>query len=103
MVGYVLDDAGRMIVSAKEYTAKWKNAVRQPKVCLTVPDRRAHLVVDGDAESVTTDPLRAELTSLVFAGVTGGEAPDPESIVSMLDEQQRTVLRITPTKVLFHE
>jgi len=103
MVGYVLDDAGRLLVSAKEYTAKWKNAVRRPKVCLTVPDGRTHLVVYGDAESITTDPLRAELTSHVFAGLFGGEAPDPESIVAMLDEQQRTVLRITPTKVLFHE
>ena len=99
----MLVDAGRMLVSAKEYTAKWKNAVRRPKVCLNLPDGRTHLAVYGDAESITTDPLRAELTAQVFAGLFGGEAPDPESIISMLDEQQRTVLRISPTKVLFHE
>jgi hypothetical protein len=44
MVGYVDDDV-RLVVSAKTFTAKWKNAVRQPKVGLTVPDGRAHLVV----------------------------------------------------------
>lgn len=103
MVGYALDDEGRLIVSAKEYTAKWKNAVRQPAVCLTVPDGRTHLVVYGDAEPVAADPPRAELTALVFAALSGAPAPDPASIVPMLDEQQRTVLRITPTKVLFHE
>jgi hypothetical protein len=30
-------------------------------------------------------------------------APDPTSIIPMLDEQQRVVRRITPTKALFQE
>lgn len=33
----------------------------------------------------------------------GGSRPGPGSIVAMLDEQRRTVLRITPDKVLVHE
>lgn len=101
MIGYTVDDEGRILVSAKAYTAKWRNAVRQPKVSLTVPDGRVHLVVYGDAETIDADPLRAELTADVFAALSGGERPDPGSIVGILDEQQRTVLRITPTKVLF--
>lgn len=103
MVGYALDDDLRLLVSAKSYTAKWKNAVRQPKVCLTVPDGRVHLVIYGEAEAIDADPYRAELTAQIFGALSGNPAPDPVSIVPMLDEQQRVVLRITPTKTLYME
>ncbi len=103
MVGYLVDDEGRMLISAKAYTAKWKNAVRQPKVSVTVPDGRVHLVVYGDAEAIDDDPLRAELTAQIFGALSGNPAPDPASIIPMLDEQQRVVLRITPTKFLFQQ
>jgi PPOX class probable F420-dependent enzyme len=103
MVGYAVDDDRRILVSAKSYTAKWKNAVRQPKVSLTVPDGRVHLVVFGEVEPIATDPLRAELTAQIFGALSGAPAPDPTTIVPMLDEQQRVVLRITPTKALFQE
>ena len=103
MIGYLVDDDGRLLISAKAYTAKWKNAVRQPKVSVTVPDGRVHLVVYGDVEAIDADPLRAELTAQVFGALSGNPAPDPASIIPMLDEQQRVVLRITPTKLLFQE
>ncbi len=103
MVGYAVDDDQRLLVSAKSYTAKWNNALRQPRVSVTVPDGRAHLVVYGEAETIDRDPLRAELTAEVFAALSGNPAPDPTTIVPLLDEQQRTVLRITPSRVLFHE
>jgi len=103
MVGYLVDDDGRIIVSAKSYTAKWHNVLRQPAVSLTVPDGRAHLVVYGHAEAIADDPLRAELTAQVFGRLTGSEPPDPASLTEVLDEQQRTVLRITPTRTIFHE
>lgn len=102
MVGYLLDDEGRLVISAKSYTAKWRNARRQPRVSLTVPDGRAHLVVYGTAECIDADPQRAELTADVFAALGGGDRPDPSSIIPLLDEQQRTVLRISPDRVLFH-
>lgn len=101
MVGYVVDDHGRLVISVKSYTAKWKNALRQPNVSLTVPDGRQHLVVYGTAEAIDTDPLRAELTADVFAALSGGERSDPADLVETLDAQQRTVLRITPTKTHF--
>ncbi|WP_419908329.1 TIGR03618 family F420-dependent PPOX class oxidoreductase [Candidatus Poriferisodalis sp.] len=103
MIGYVVDDDGRIVISAKSYTAKWHNAVRQPSVSLCVPDGRVHLVVYGTAETISEDPLRAELTAGVFARLMGKERPDPSGIVPMLNEQQRTVIRITPTSAIFHE
>lgn len=103
MVGYAVDDAGRLVVSTKAYTAKWRNAVRLPRVSLAVPDGRVHLVVYGTAELVDADPLRAELTADVFARLSGADRPDPAAIVPMLDEQRRTVLRVTPHSVVFHE
>jgi PPOX class probable F420-dependent enzyme len=102
MVGYAVDDDGRIVVSAKAYTAKWHNARRQPRVSLAVPDGREHLVVYGVAEAIDADPERAALTADVFAALSGNPRPDPSSIVELLDGQQRTVLRITPEKVLFH-
>lgn len=103
MIGYAVDDEGRIIISAKSYTAKWRNAVRRPKVALTVHDGRVQLVVYGTAETIDDDPLRAELSASVFAALSGNDAPDPMSIVAMLDEQQRTVLRITPDRVFYQE
>ena len=70
MVGYFVDDDGRLVISA---------------------------------ETIADDPLRSELTAQVFATLSGGDAPDPDSIVPMLDEQQRTIIRITPEKTLFQD
>ncbi|WP_419865020.1 TIGR03618 family F420-dependent PPOX class oxidoreductase [Candidatus Poriferisodalis sp.] len=103
MIGYVVDDDGRIVISAKSYTAKWHNAVRQPAVSLCVPDGRVHLVIYGTAETISEDPVRAELTADVFARLMGKDRPDPAGIVPMLNEQQRTVIRITPTGAIFHE
>jgi len=101
MIGYAVDDEGRLLISAKSYTAKWKNALRQPRVSVTVPDGRAHLVIYGNAEAIDADPLRAELTALVFARMGGTDALDPATLVDSLNEQQRTVLRITTTKAMY--
>ncbi len=68
-----------------------------------MPDGRVHLVVYGEVEPIDADPLRAELTAQIFGTLSGNPIPDPASIIPMLDEQQRVVLRITPTKVLFME
>jgi len=103
MIGYVVDDDGRIVISAKAYTAKWHNARRQPSVSLTVPDGRAALVVYGTAEAIADDPERAELTSRVMGRLMGTDPPDPSSLAEMLESQQRTVLRIAPTRTIFHE
>jgi len=70
---------------------------------LSIPDGRRHLVVYGIADAISADPERAALTAAVFGKLSDSEPPDPDSIVGFLDEQQRTVLRVTPDTALFHE
>ncbi len=102
MIGYAVDESGRLLLTVKSYTAKWHNALRQPRVSVTVPDGREHLVIYGQAEPIQTDPLRAELTAMVFGVMTGTPASEWTSFTPSLDEQRRTILRITPTCTRFH-
>ena len=102
MVGYAVDKEGRILISTPKTTAKWKNVARQPRVAITVPDGRVHLVVYGTAEPIEADPERAELSADVLAVVRGPDRPDPSAIMGWLDEQRRGVLRITPEKISMH-
>jgi hypothetical protein len=92
-----------VLILTQAFTAKWRNALRQPKVSLAVADGRVHVVVYGVAEPIESDPERAELSADVLEVVRGQDRPDPSSIIPWLDENQRTILRITPQKVLIHE
>ena len=102
MIGYKIDEHGRIIMSVKHDRAKWKNVLRQPKVSLSVSSGRDCLIIYGSAETIAEDPLRAELTADVVAKLRGVERPDPTTLTEFLDEQKRTVLRITPDKTIFH-
>lgn len=101
MIGYRFDGE-RFTISVKAHTAKWKNALRNENVALLIHDGRTQLIVYGTAECIDQDPERAQLTAEVWGVIMGGEAPDPESLIPTLDEQQRTVIRITPNRVLFN-
>ena len=89
-------DGNDVVVSVKSYTAKWKNVLRQQRVALCVNDGRAQLVVYGHAEAISRDPERVELTRRVFRRIAGREPPAASDLVSVLDAQRRTVLRIRP-------
>jgi PPOX class probable F420-dependent enzyme len=103
MVGYATDAEGRIVISTKAFTAKWRNALARPQVSLTVVDGHAHLAIAGTAEAIDADPERAELSADVFARLADTDRPDPSSLVATLDEQERTVIRITPSTAHFHE
>jgi len=102
-VGYVLDEEGRLLLSVKAFTAKWKNALRQPKVALVVNDDRKQCVVYGTAAGIDADPERATLTALVFERLSGTPAPTGEAFQKLLDDQQRTILRVTPESVTLND
>ena len=103
MVGYTIDDSGRLLISTRLPSAKWQNITRQPKVSVTIPDGRVSLVVYGTAETIDADPQRAELSADVLAVVRGPDRPDPSTIVGWLDQDKRGILRITADKVFLHE
>lgn len=103
MVGYSVDNEGRLLVSTRTTSAKWHNIARSSKVSITVPDGRVSLVVYGVAETFDTDPERAELSADVLAVVLGQDRPDPVAIAGWLDQDKRGVIRITPERAIFHE
>jgi hypothetical protein len=88
IVGYTLDDEGRVLISTQSFTAKWQNAVRQQRVCLIVPDERVQVLIYGMAETLDADLDRAELSADILAVVRGPERPDPSTIVGWLDEHR---------------
>lgn len=97
-------DGNDIAISVKRYTAKWKNALRQPKVALLVHEGRKQLVLYGRAEAVAEDPDRIALTARVFARLSG--KPDFEvtdEFVAGMDAQQRTVLRVIPEKATMND
>lgn len=102
MVGYALDDDGRILISTRVTSAKWLNLTRRPKVTISVPDGRVNLVVFGTAETFDRDPERAELSADVLAVVLGQDRAEPSSLTAWLDRDDRGIVSITPEKALFH-
>lgn len=100
-VVYAVDGA-HVLVSTKRNTAQVRNAARRPRVALAVNDGHAQLVIYGHAETIEHDPQRAELTATIWAAMTGETVPDPATPIPALDEQQRTVIRVTADHVLFN-
>jgi PPOX class probable F420-dependent enzyme len=97
-------DGADLAISVKSYTAKWHNVLRQPRVALLVHDGRKQLVIYGRAEAIAQDPDRIGLTARVFRRLAGN--PDfavTDEFVAGMDQQKRTVLRITPDKASMTE
>ena len=101
----VYDFDGKTIaISVKSYTAKWHNALRQPRVALLIHQGRKQLVIYGRAKAVSKDPERIELTARVFRSVTGN--PDlavTSDFLEGMNAQKRTVLLITPEKATMND
>jgi PPOX class probable F420-dependent enzyme len=88
-------------ISVKSYTAKWNNALRQPKVSLLIHEERRQLVVYGTAECIDNDPERAEMTLRIHQAFFDGEdIKIDDNFIDVLNRDQRTILRVTPDKIL---
>jgi PPOX class probable F420-dependent enzyme len=96
-------DGTDIVISIKSYTAKWKNVLKQPKVGLVVNDGRRQMIVYGTAEAIDRDPQRLALTKRAGGGRGRYAEGSDEEIVKRLDEDERTVLRITPRRVLMND
>ena len=95
-------DGETIVISAKSYTAKWKNTLRQPKVALLVNDGRQQLVIYGTAEGIADDPERVTEHKRLLAAM-GREPGSDDELSTRLDSENRTIIRITPTKVMSNE
>jgi PPOX class probable F420-dependent enzyme len=103
MIGYHWDGE-HLLISVKSDTAKWNNALRQPRVALVVHEGRKQLVIYGSAEGVDSDPARLELSKRVFETLTGSKSEIPdEKLRAGLDEGKRTVLRVRPENAYMND
>ncbi len=97
-------DGKDIAISINSYTAKCHNAIRQPRIALLVHEGRKQLVIYGRAEAIADDPERIELTARVFRRLGG----DPDFAVTAdfgagLNQQKRTILRITPEQASMND
>lgn len=88
-----------------EYSAKWRNVGRRPRVAVLVNEGRAQLVVYGAAEQVSEDPERVDRyrvhrTQTHGKGGEMGLPREGDAFRDMLDAGNRAMLRITPERVL---
>ena len=60
-------DVVTIVISVTSDRAKWKNAVRQPKIALLVPDGRKQLIVYGTAEGISETEARNAGTKRIRA------------------------------------
>ena len=103
MIGYAWDGSS-ILVSIKSYTAKWRNALRQPRVALLVHEGRKQLVIYGRAQALADDPERLDVSRQVFERLSGKPVDVAEDeFREMLDGQKRTVLKITPESAMMND
>jgi PPOX class probable F420-dependent enzyme len=98
-------DGEHVYISVTSDRAKWRNAMRQPKVSLLVPDGRRQLIVYGTAEGIPGGPERDERIAGIRARM-GNPLPedyDRESFSRTLNEAKRVVLKITPERAFSNE
>ena len=60
-----------IVISVKSYTAKWKNALREPKVALLIHDGRRQLVDKELIHEMTRSNLKKGLVTLCIGGGMG--------------------------------
>ena len=100
LIGYHWDGTDAVLTFPRG-SAKYKNVVRQPRVVMLVPDGRTAVTVYGDGELVEHDPARVDDYAKILASF-GAPESSREEMVSSLDTEDRTILRIHPTTVFLN-
>jgi len=101
MVGYHFDGRDILVVF-KRTSAKYHNIGRQPRVVLSVADGRRLLTIYGTGELVESDPARADAFQEILMSYGMPESPTAD-LITMLDDEQRVILRLHPTSIDLHE
>jgi PPOX class probable F420-dependent enzyme len=100
---YTVDDDGVFRISITATRAKYKNLQKRPWAALhiTAEDFWSYVVIEGDAELSAVaagpdDPTVDELVELYRT--LAGEHPDWDEYRAAMVEEQRSVLRVRPTR-----
>jgi PPOX class probable F420-dependent enzyme len=100
---YALDDDGVFRISITATRAKYKNLQKRPWAALhvTAEDFWSYVVLEGDAElgpvaTSADDPSIDELVDLYRA--LAGEHPSWDEYRTAMVDEQRSVLRVRPTR-----
>ncbi len=93
---------GEVLISVTEDRAKWKNAVRQPKVAMVILDGRKQMMLYGTARGVDADPERLSAHKLIREAMNR-PVEDEAEYLDTLNKQKRVILAITPTKVFMND
>ena len=100
-------DGSDLVISTEQSSAKWKNAVRQPRVALLVADGRRQLILYGTAEALTEGAPRREGWHRLRAKNRRPDdtRPDPDdaTLDRQLDERGTAILRVTPERVRMND
>ena len=100
---YTLDDEGVFRISITATRAKYKNLQKRPWAALHISaeDFWSYVVLEGDAElgPVATSPDDPSIDELVELYRTlAGEHPDWDEYRKAMVEEQRSILRVRPTR-----
>ncbi len=98
-VGATVDDEGRVLVSSRETAYKVKNLRRSPTAWLCVLPEAFYgpwVQVEGTVEIVSL-PAAMELLVDYYRRIAG-EHPDWDEYRQAMQDEQRCLIRITPTR-----
>ena len=93
-ISYLYDDDGRVKISVTLDRAKTRNALRDPRVSMSVVGDNwyQYLVIEGTAELVRDNPL-PELRH-VYEGITGKPHPNWQEYDEAMVRERRAVMSI---------
>ena len=100
-----LYDGSHVYISVTSERAKWRNARRQPRVALLVPDGHKQLVIYGTVEGIPGGKPRNDAIRAIRERMGNPLPPEmtDEDFGRRLDELKRVVLKITPERAFLND
>ncbi|MBM3141130.1 MAG: TIGR03618 family F420-dependent PPOX class oxidoreductase [Chloroflexi bacterium] len=96
-------DGSDIAISVTSDRAKWKNAVRQPRVAMLVLDGRKQLILYGRAQAIDDAPGIVAGHRRIRQAMGRAVELDDEAFARELQGQLRVILRITPERAFMND
>jgi PPOX class probable F420-dependent enzyme len=93
-------DGDQIVISTQAHRLKAKTLRRDPRITLCIISNSEpfnYVTVEGTAEVETENLVPA--TKLVFANIAEAGWSEPPNLEQWLKDQDRVILRVTPTRV----